>query len=242
MGSIDTILVAKDLKKSFNNRRVVNNVDFHVSAGEIVGLLGPNGAGKTTSFRMCMGMVQPDSGHIELQKQDITEMPIYKRAQLGLGYLAQEPSVFRKLSVQDNIIAVLETMPHKKERRSELCKSLLEEFQLEHLKNSLGEVLSGGERRRLEIARALATNPKLILLDEPFSGLDLAGQQRLGEVLRLLCTPERAVILTTHQTQLGLEFATDVFWIDNGRIGEMAKRDNADELVNRYTQSVSAQR
>lgn len=228
MGSIDTILVAKDLKKSFNNRRVVDNVDFHVSAGEIVGLLGPNGAGKTTSFRMCMGMVQPDSGHIELQKQDITEMPIYKRAQLGLGYLAQEPSVFRKLSVQDNIIAVLETMPHKKERRSELCKSLLEEFQLEHLKNSLGEVLSGGERRRLEIARALATNPKLILLDEPFSGIDPIAVNDIQEILIKLNNRGIAILLTDHNVRETLKITDRSYILADGKV---LAQGATDELV-----------
>ena len=160
-----------DINKAYRGRSVVNGVSIEVNQGEIVGLLGPNGAGKTTSFYMMVGLVKPDSGNVYLDQTDITKFPMYKRAQLGLGYLPQEVSVFRKLSVEDNIMAILEMGPLPKAEREAKLESLLEEFNLGHVRKNLGDRLSGGEKRRTEIARALATDPKFVLLDEPFAGV-----------------------------------------------------------------------
>src|SRR5690606_15897867 len=161
-----------ELVKRYGKRTVVNHVSIEVQQGEIVGLLGPNGAGKTTSFYMTVGLVKPDEGHVYLNDQDITKLPMYKRAQLGIGYLPQEASIFRKLSVEDNLAAVLEMTKLSKAQQKEKMEQLLEEFRLTHVRKSMGDVLSGGERRRTEIARALAVDPKFILLDEPFAGID----------------------------------------------------------------------
>src|ERR1700677_4954670 len=166
------ILRAENLLKKYKKRAVVNDVSFDVSQGEIVGLLGPNGAGKTTSFYMVVGLVKPDKGTVCLNDEDITKLPMYKRAQMGIGYLPQEASIFRKLSVEDNIAAVLEMTKLTRGEQRKKLEGLLEEFHLTHVRKSNGDVLSGGERRRTEIARALAVNPKFILLDEPFAGID----------------------------------------------------------------------
>jgi len=165
-------LRAEHLIKIYKSRKVVNDISVEVKQGEIVGLLGPNGAGKTTSFYMIVGLIQPNEGKIFLDQEDITSLPMYKRAQLGIGYLAQEASVFRKLSVEENILAVLEMTNMPKQQQKEKVESLLEEFSLTHVRKNLGMVLSGGERRRTEIARALAVDPKFVLLDEPFAGVD----------------------------------------------------------------------
>ena len=165
-------LYTENIKKSYKGRDVVQGVSIEVNQGEIVGLLGPNGAGKTTSFYMIVGLVQPDSGKVFLDEIDITSFPMYKRAQMGIGYLPQEVSVFRKLSVEDNILAILEMTDLSKVERHEKLEQLLEEFSLTHVRKNLGNRLSGGEKRRTEIARALATNPKFVLLDEPFAGVD----------------------------------------------------------------------
>lgn len=212
------LLRTEKLCKSYKGRKVVDQVSLHVGPGEIVGLLGPNGAGKTTTFRMCMGMVKPDSGQIMIQKRDATKLPIYRRAHLGLGYLAQEPSVFRKLSVEDNLLAVLEIGNKTKVEQRERCDELLEEFSLSHLRSSLGEVLSGGERRRLEIARALATEPKLILLDEPFSGVDPVAVEEIQGILQQLQQRGIAILLTDHNVRETLYITDRTYILAEGRI------------------------
>ncbi len=173
-----TKLRADNLIKIYKKRKVVNDVSLYVEQGEIVGLLGPNGAGKTTSFYMIVGLIKPNEGNIYLEEENITPLPMYKRAQLGIGYLAQEPSVFRKLTVEENIMAVLEMTDLPRKEQKEKMESLLEEFSLTHVRKNKGQVLSGGERRRTEIARALSVDPKFVLLDEPFAGVvpdDLAN-------------------------------------------------------------------
>ena len=222
------ILETKSVSKSFKGRAVVNGVDLVVNDGEIVGLLGPNGAGKTTTFNMCMGMVAPDSGQILLRDEDVTGMPIYQRARRGLGYLAQEASVFRKLSVADNILAVLETLSLNKIERQQKCDALLEEFGLAHLRDSMGEVLSGGERRRVEIARALATNPKLILLDEPFSGVDPIAVEDIQSILVQLQAKGIAILLTDHNVRETLSITNRSYILSSGTV---LAEGTAEELV-----------
>jgi lipopolysaccharide export system ATP-binding protein len=222
------ILEAKSVSKSFKGRAVVNGVDLVVNDGEIVGLLGPNGAGKTTTFNMCMGMVTPDSGQILLHNENVTDMPIYQRARRGLGYLAQEASVFRKLSVADNILAVLETLSLNKTERQQKCDALLDEFGLSHLRDSMGEVLSGGERRRVEIARALATNPKLILLDEPFSGVDPIAVEDIQSILVQLQAKGIAILLTDHNVRETLSITNRSYILSSGTV---LAEGTAEELV-----------
>ena len=176
-------LIAKGIFKSYKGRKVVNDISIEVNQGEIVGLLGPNGAGKTTSFYMIVGLIKPDGGKISLDSLDITTLPMYKRAQKGLGYLAQEPSVFRKLSVEENIKAVLELTNLSKKEQLDKVESLLDEFGLQKIRNSRGDLLSGGERRRTEIARALATDPKFVLLDEPFAGVDPIAVEDIQKIV-----------------------------------------------------------
>ncbi len=212
------LLRTEKLCKSYKGRKVVDQVSLHVEPGEIVGLLGPNGAGKTTTFRMCMGMVKPDSGQIFIQKRDATTLPIYRRAHLGLGYLAQEPSVFRKLSVEDNLLAVLEITKKPKAEQRQRADELLEEFSLSHLRKSRGEVLSGGERRRLEIARALATEPKLILLDEPFSGVDPVAVEEIQGILQQLQQRGIAILLTDHNVRETLYITDRTYILAEGKI------------------------
>ena len=179
-------IYSKNLVKVYGSRTVVNDVSFDVSQGEIVGLLGPNGAGKTTSFYQVVGLVKSDKGEVFLNDTNITKLPMYKRAQLGIGYLPQEASVFRKLSVEDNITAVLEMTKLKKSEQKEKLESLLNEFRLQHVRKNNGDTLSGGERRRTEIARALAVNPKFILLDEPFAGVDPIAVEDIQEIIAKL--------------------------------------------------------
>ena len=192
------ILRAEHLLKIYKGRSVVNDISVQVSQGEIVGLLGPNGAGKTTSFYMIVGLIQPNSGKIFLEDQDITGLPMYKRAKLGIGYLAQEASVFRKLSVEENILAVLEMTTLPKAQQKEKMESLLEEFSLTHVRKNLGMVLSGGERRRTEIARALAVDPKFVLLDEPFAGVDPIAVEEIQTIVAKLKTKNIGILITDH--------------------------------------------
>ena len=213
-----TLLRTEGLCKSYKGRKVVDEVALEVGAGEIIGLLGPNGAGKTTTFRMCMGMIQPDAGRIFSHQQEVTKLPIHRRARLGLGYLAQEPSVFRKLTVEDNILAVLELQGGSKAERQQRCQELLEEFGLSKLQASRGEVLSGGERRRLEIARALASRPNLILLDEPFSGVDPIAVEEIQEILSGLKAKGIAILLTDHNVRETLHSTDRAYILAQGKV------------------------
>ncbi len=187
--------------KIYNGRKVVNNVSISVSQGEIVGLLGPNGAGKTTSFYMIVGMVRPDSGHIFLDDVEMTEKPMFRRARLGVGYLPQEASIFRKLSVQDNIMAILETQNYKRSERKERLEQLLEEFKITHIRKTKAMSCSGGECRRLEIARALAANPDFLLLDEPFAGIDPIAVGDIQAIISSLREKGMGILITDHNVR-----------------------------------------
>jgi lipopolysaccharide export system ATP-binding protein len=218
----------ENLVKRYGTRTVVNQVSFEVKQGEIVGLLGPNGAGKTTSFYQVVGLIKPDSGTVYLNDQDITALPMYKRAQMGIGYLPQEASVFRKLSVEDNILAVLEmTTLSKQEQRNKL-ESLLEEFRLGHVRKSNGDVLSGGERRRTEIARALAVDPKFILLDEPFAGIDPIAVEDIQAIVAKLKFKNIGILITDHNVTETLSICDRAYLLIEGRI---FKHGSAEELA-----------
>jgi lipopolysaccharide export system ATP-binding protein len=213
------LLEARKLLKSYRQRVVVDNVGFQVDPAEIVGLLGPNGAGKTTSFRMVLGMVRPDAGQVFLRDKEISRLPIYKRARRGIAYLPQEPSVFRRMTVEDNLLAVLETLPMKRADRRARMEALIRELELETVRRSRAEVLSGGERRRLEIARALVHDPALLLLDEPFAGVDPITVQEIQGILRRLRTEKRiAILLTDHNVRETLAITDRSYIIAAGRI------------------------
>lgn len=221
-------IYAKDLVKKYGRRTVVNRVSFHVGQGEIVGLLGPNGAGKTTSFYQVVGLVRPDAGHVYLNDLDITGLAMYKRARMGIGYLPQEPSVFRKLSVEDNISAVLEmTSLSKKEQRAR-CETLIEEFHLETVRKHHGDVLSGGERRRTEIARALAVDPKFILLDEPFAGIDPIAVEDIQSIVTKLREKNIGILITDHNVNETLSICDRAYLLIEGSI---YKHGTAEELA-----------
>lgn len=217
-----------EIKKTYKGRTVVKGVSVEVSQGEIVGLLGPNGAGKTTSFYMIVGLVQPESGTVFLDQQDITEMPMYKRAQLGIGYLPQEVSVFRKLSVEDNIMAILEMTDLNKEQRKERLEELLNEFKLTHVRKNLGNRLSGGEKRRTEIARSLATNPKFILLDEPFAGVDPIAVEDIQSIIFDLKRKNIGILITDHNVNETLSITDRAYLLFEGAI---LKSGTAEELA-----------
>ncbi len=213
------------LVKSYNRRRVVNQVSLSVRKGEIVGLLGPNGAGKTTTFYMVVGLIRPQSGYVRLVnedkvKQDLTELPMYLRARMGIGYLSQEASIFRKLSVADNILAILEHMELSKSEREERLESLLRELRIEHLANQMAYTLSGGERRRVEITRALATNPSFILLDEPFVGIDPITVSELQQILRQLKKKGIGLLITDHNVRDTLSIVDRAYLLYDGKILE----------------------
>lgn len=218
----------KGLIKRYRSRTVVNNVSFEVNQGEIVGLLGPNGAGKTTSFYMVVGLVKPDEGNVYLDEQDITSLPMYKRAHLGIGYLPQEASVFRKLSVEDNISAVLEMTKLSKKDQKDKLESLLDEFRLTHVRKSPGDVLSGGERRRTEIARALAVDPKFILLDEPFAGIDPIAVEDIQTIVARLKFKNIGILITDHNVQETLSITDRAYLLFEGKI---LKSGSAEELA-----------
>jgi lipopolysaccharide export system ATP-binding protein len=222
------ILRAEHLLKIYKGRSVVNDISVQVSQGEIVGLLGPNGAGKTTSFYMIVGLIQPNSGKIFLEDQDITSLPMYKRAKLGIGYLAQEASVFRKLSVEENILAVLEMTTLTKVQQKEKMESLLEEFSLTHVRKNLGMVLSGGERRRTEIARALAVDPKFVLLDEPFAGVDPIAVEEIQTIVAKLKTKNIGILITDHNVNETLSITDRAYLMFEGRL---LKAGTAEELA-----------
>jgi lipopolysaccharide export system ATP-binding protein len=221
-------LHVKGLVKSYKGRRVVDGVGFHVDPGEIVGLLGPNGAGKTTSFRMTVGVVEPDKGEVRLGGKDCTKLPMYKRARLGMGYLPLESSVFRQMTVQDNVLAVLEAMPlGRAERRAEADR-LLAELELSHLVTSRADTLSGGERRRLELARSLATRPSILLLDEPFAGVDPINVEEIQVLIQRLRTQGIGILITDHNVRETLQAVDRAYIIHRGRI---LREGTADELV-----------
>jgi lipopolysaccharide export system ATP-binding protein len=208
----------KDLIKTYGGRTVVKQVSVNVNQGEIVGLLGPNGAGKTTTFYMVVGLIKPDQGHVYLNDQDITKLPMYKRAQMGIGYLPQEASVFRKLSVEDNIMAVLEMTKLTKGERQHKLETLLDEFNLHHVRKNNGDSLSGGERRRTEIARALAVDPKFILLDEPFAGVDPIAVEDIQTVVAKLKYKNIGILITDHNVNETLSICDRAYLLIEGKI------------------------
>lgn len=217
------------IKKSYKGRDVVNGISVEVNQGEIVGLLGPNGAGKTTSFYMIVGLVKPDSGKVFLDDTDITNYPMYKRSQMGIGYLPQEVSVFRKLSVEDNVMAILEMGKLNKEERKARLEQLLDEFSLNHVRKNLGNRLSGGEKRRTEIARALATEPKFVLLDEPFAGVDPIAVEDIQSIVSELKKRNIGILITDHNVQETLSITDRAYLLFEGQI---LKSGTAQELAN----------
>ena len=227
------ILKANNLVKSYSGKNVVKDVSLNLKQGEIVGLLGPNGAGKTTSFYMIVGLIKPNSGSIYLDDKEITSFPMYKRAQNGIGYLAQESSVFRKMSVEDNIHSVLEMTNLSKKEQIKKVESLLDEFGLQAIRKSRGDLLSGGERRRTEIARALATNPSFILLDEPFAGVDPLAVEDIQKIVRDLTKRNIGILITDHNVQETLAITDRTYLMFEGSILKDGKPEELanDELV-----------
>jgi lipopolysaccharide export system ATP-binding protein len=222
------VLRADSLIKKYKARTVVNNVSVEVNQGEIVGLLGPNGAGKTTTFYMIVGLIKPNEGKIYLEDEEITDLPMYKRAKKGVGYLAQEASVFRKLSVEENIMAVLEMTKLSKKEQREKMESLLEEFSLTHVRKNIGMVLSGGERRRTEIARALAVDPKFVLLDEPFAGVDPIAVEEIQTIVAQLKNKNIGILITDHNVNETLSITDRAYLLFEGKI---LKAGTAEELA-----------
>lgn len=221
-------LHTKEIKKSYKGRDVVKGVTVEVNQGEIVGLLGPNGAGKTTSFYMIVGLVKPDSGRVFLDDLEITDYPMYKRSQLGIGYLPQEVSVFRKLSVEDNVMAILEMGKLSKQERLDRLEQLLNDFSLTHVRKNMGGRLSGGEKRRTEIARALATNPKFVLLDEPFAGVDPIAVEDIQAIVSELKERNIGILITDHNVQETLSITDRAYLLFEGAI---LKSGTAEELA-----------
>lgn len=219
------VLRADGLVKSFRARKVVKGVSVEVSAGEVVGLLGPNGAGKTTIFDMIVGLTQPDEGSIRLNAEEITALPMYKRARNGIGYLPQESSVFRRLSVQDNILAILEMLDYSRSERAERVDVLLSELDLGHIRTSMAYALSGGERRRLEITRALATNPTFMLLDEPFAGIDPIAVADIQQIITRLKGKGIGILITDHNVQETLSITDRAYIINEGLVLESGPPD-----------------
>ena len=213
-----TLLETRGLVKKYSGRTVVNEVGISVSQRSIVGLLGRNGAGKTTTFRMVIGMIAPDGGSVIFEGTDITKLPMYKRARLGMGYLSQEPSVFQRLSVRDNLRAILETMSITRSQREHKADMLIERFSLGEVRDSQARLLSGGERRKLEIARAMVTNPSLILLDEPFSGVDPIAVEELQVEIHRLISSGVSILITDHNVERTLEVADKAYIIDHGKV------------------------
>lgn len=228
MHRMSLIIHTTDLVKQYRSRTVVNKVSVNVKQGEIVGLLGPNGAGKTTTFYMVVGLIRPDSGTVYLGEQDITALPMYKRAQMGIGYLPQEASVFRKLTVEDNISAVLEMTTLTRKQQKEKLEDLLSEFRLTHVRKNNGDSLSGGERRRTEIARALAVDPKFILLDEPFAGVDPIAVEDIQTVVARLKYKNIGILITDHNVNETLSICDRAYLLIEGKI---FKHGTAEELA-----------
>lgn len=230
------LLTATNLIKSYGGRKVVDQVCLDVDAGEIVGLLGPNGAGKTTTFRMMIGMISPENGRVLFDGEDVTYLPMYQHARRGMGYLAQEPSVFRGMTCEDNLLTILETLPIPKTIQKQRCEELLCQFHLEHKRDQLARTCSGGERRRLEIARSLITRPKLILLDEPFAAVDPHTVEDVQTEVRKLADSGIAILVTDHAVQQTLHICDRAYIIDNGenlRDGDPKTIIN-DELVKKH--------
>jgi len=214
-----SVLTARNLAKTYKSRTVVKDVSLRVSSGEVVGLLGPNGAGKTTSFYMIVGLIACDEGVVALNGYDLTHEPMHKRAQMGVGYLPQEPSVFRKLTVADNILAILETQKHLSRKQRQLRMfSLMDELHIRHLHNSIGISLSGGERRRVEIARALAADPRFILLDEPFAGVDPISVLDIQRIIARLCELDIGVLITDHNVRETLDICNRAYIVNEGKL------------------------
>jgi lipopolysaccharide export system ATP-binding protein len=229
------ILRAENLIKKYKKRTVVSNISVEVKQGEIVGLLGPNGAGKTTTFYMIVGLIKPNEGEIYLNDKNITDLPMYKRAKMGIGYLAQEASVFRNLTVEENIMAVLEMTNQSKVERREKVESLLEEFSLTHVRKNLGMVLSGGERRRTEIARALAVNPYFVLLDEPFAGVDPIAVEEIQTIVAKLKNKNIGILITDHNVNETLSITDRAYLMFEGKLLKAGTAEDlaADEQVRR---------
>ncbi len=225
---VNSEIHTNELVKTYGSRTVVNHVSVNVKQGEIVGLLGPNGAGKTTTFYMVVGLIKPDQGKVYLDQKEITQMPMYKRAQLGIGYLPQEASVFRKMSVEDNIMAVLEMTRLTKREQKEKLEALLDEFRLHHVRKNAGDSLSGGERRRTEIARALAVDPKFILLDEPFAGVDPIAVEDIQSVVARLRYKNIGILITDHNVNETLSICDRAYLLIEGKI---FKHGTAEELA-----------
>jgi lipopolysaccharide export system ATP-binding protein len=226
---LSIVIHTQDLVKRYRTRTVVNNVSIEVKQGEIVGLLGPNGAGKTTTFYMTVGLIKPDEGKVFINERDITNLPMYKRAKMGIGYLPQEASVFRKLSIEDNISAVLEMTSLSKREQKEKLESLISEFRLQHVRKSNGDVVSGGERRRTEIARALAVDPKFILLDEPFAGIDPIAVEDIQAIVARLKYKNIGILITDHNVTETLSICDRAYLLIEGKI---FKHGTAEELSN----------
>ena len=220
-------LVAKSISKEYRSKIVVNSVSLEVNQGEIVGLLGPNGAGKTTTFYIIVGLIQPNGGKVFLGNENITALPMYKRARKGIGYLAQEASVFRNLSVEDNVYAILESLNLSKEEQHKKAEKLLNEFGLQEVRKNLGRVLSGGERRRTEIARALATDPKFVLLDEPFAGVDPVAVEEIQNIISTLKKKNIGILITDHNVNETLSITDRAYLMFEGRL---LKSGTAEEL------------
>lgn len=222
-------LEVKDLVKTYSGRRIVDGLSFQVAQGEIVGLLGPNGAGKTTAFYMTMGLIRPDQGQVFFKGQEVTRAPIHERARMGMGYLAQEPSVFRTLTVEQNILCILESLDFSKKQRQEKLAELLEELHLTRLAKKTAQALSGGERRRLEITRALVTNPTFLLLDEPFANIDPISVFEVQQLIRLLARKNISVLITDHNAREIFSVVDRSFIV---REGKVLLSGTVDELVN----------
>lgn len=228
-GVQDKLLRTEKLVKAYRQRRVVNGVSITVGAGEIVGLLGPNGAGKTTTFNMVVGIIKPDEGSVRFDQRDITRLPMHQRARLGIGYLTQEPSIFRKLTVEQNIMAILETCRMNREERAIRLKYLLDELDMARLAKSVAYTLSGGEKRRLEITRALVTSPKLLLLDEPLAGIDPIAKYEVGKIVRRLKERGLGILMTDHDVRETLKLVDRAYLIHKG---EVIYEGVAEQLVN----------
>ena len=209
---------AENLLKIYRKRRVVDEVNLQINKGEVVGLLGPNGAGKTTTFYIVVGLINPDKGKVSFNSKEITKMPMYQRSRMGLGYLAQEPSIFRKLTVEENILLILESLGFKRDKQRERCYSLLNELEITHLADYKGYMLSGGERRRVEIARTLASSPSFMLLDEPFTGVDPIAVYDIQEIIRYLKEKGLGILVTDHNVRETLKITDRAYIMHNGKI------------------------